>query len=121
MTLVNCRWPACPTEYSFQKPARSAPSQKFSSTALARSQSPSQSKSDHAAALALLHTWIGQSLGSNDGDALNFDHQARHSETRYCNQRACWKALFENLFADFGELVAIARVRDEHRHGHYVC
>src|SRR3954464_5535060 len=121
MTLVNLPMARLPNGILVPKTRAISPVAKVFIDCAPRSQSPSQSKSDHAAALALLHTWIGQSLGSNDGDALNFDHQARHSETRYCNQRACWKALFENLFANFGELVAIARVRDEHRHGHYVC
>jgi hypothetical protein len=58
---------------------------------------------------------------ADHGDALDFQHHPRRREVRYGNQRAGGKiAVGKHLSPDGDETVAVARIVDEHGHGHHV-
>jgi hypothetical protein len=54
------------------------------------------------------------------GDGLDLDHHRRPCEGVDADQRAAGEAAGKILLADVHELVAVARISDEHRHGHHV-
>src|SRR5262249_59706185 len=60
------------------------------------------------------------SLAADDGHSLNLDQQSRTRQPGHRDQRACRKALLENLLADLREAIAKAHIGDEHRHAAHV-
>src|SRR5688572_195542 len=57
----------------------------------------------------------------NNSDSLNFDQHAGPRKVRDRDQRARGKfSMLENLAANFNERIAMARIVDEHGHGHHV-
>ena len=57
---------------------------------------------------------------ARDGDPLYLDEQARLRQAGHRDERTRGEIVAEDLAADLGEAVAIARIGDEDRHRHHV-